>query len=186
MTERHDPTENPDFLAAIDGATLPGMSATWDHPGFLLWTLDGRETGFYATPESEGAEGIAVNILREGEGGHGTYTETIPVEWTGDGVEDAHLYLAAMRRWQRTLPALWARWDGDPENDWVGNIIELLAEFDSSNLWEPIRWGGDDECSLLDILDEWSTYPARFDLATYGDNMVIRTTPFPPCECCGR
>ncbi len=154
MTERHDPTENPDFLAAIDGATLPGMSATWEHPGFVLWTLDGRDTGLYATPEWEGAEGIAVNILRESEGGHGTYTDTIPVEWTGDGVEDAHLYLAAMRR--------------------------------RSNLWGPIRWGGDDECSLLDILDEWSTYPIRFDLVTHGDNMVIRTNPFPPCECCGR
>lgn len=182
MTERHDPTDNPAFLAAINGATLPGMSATWEHPGFVRWTFDGCETGFYATPEWETANGIAINIMREGA----NYTKTVPVDWTGDGVEDAHLYLAAMRRWHRTLPTLYARWDGDPDTDWVGSIVELCDEFDGSNLWEPIRWGGDDECSLLDILDEWSTYPPRFDLVTHGDNMVIRTTPFPPCECCGR
>jgi len=186
MTDRHDPTDNPAFTSALDGATLPGMTCHWEHPGFVRWTFDGCETGFCATPEWEGAEGVAVNILRESEGGHGTYTETVPVDWTGDGVEDAHLYLAAMRRWHRTLPTLYARWDCDPDTDWVGNIVELCEEFDGSNLWEPIRWDGVEECSLLDILDEWSTYPPRFDLVTYGDNMVIRTTPFPACETCGR
>lgn len=183
MTDRHDPTDNPAFTSAICGATLPGMTCHWEHPGYVAWYLSKAEgSDFAATPCWEGVDGIYVSITR----GSACYSDVIPCEFSGDGVEDAHLYLAAMRRWQRTLPTLYARWDCDPDTDWVGNIVELCEEFDGSNLWEPIRWDGVEECSLLDILDEWSTYPARFNLVSRGDNMVIRTSPFPPCECCGR
>ena len=186
MTDRHDPTDNPAFTSAICGATLPGMAATWEHPGFVLWTFAGCETGFYATPCWEGVDGIAISVEREGA----TYTDTLPCEWTGDGCEDAHRYLAAMRRWQRTLPTLYARWEGDPSTDFVGSLLDLCAEYDGSNIWDRACWwrnGNTEPVALLDLLDRWSARPTlRF--ATYLDNMVIRTSPFPveTCETCGQ
>lgn len=180
MTDRHDPTDDSAFTSAIDGATLPGMVASWEYPGFVCWTFDGCETGFYATPEWEGASGIAVNIMREGA----NYTKTIPVEWTGDAVENARLYLAAMRRWRQALPTLYARWDCDPDTDFAGTVLDLCAQYDQSNLWEPLDWDYDKFMSLLDILDNWSKCPDGVDLATRGDNMVIRNTKFLACEGC--
>jgi len=184
MTHRHDPMTDPASLAAIDGATIPGLTCAVErgHAGtFLTWGPDDcnplvreeRGGDFYATPEWEGTEGIAVCIEREGA----VYTDTLPVEWTGDGVEDAHRYLAAMRRWQRTLPTLYARWDGDPSTDFVGTVLDLCIQYDGSNIWDRGEWALGDHggaASLLDILDE-----RQEDMIAQLDNMVIRTTPFP-------
>ena len=189
-----EPMTDPAFLDAVEYATLPGLCCHIERGmagTFLVLTphrspllRQGLGGNVYATPCWEGTAGIAVSIEREGS----VYTDTIPCEFSGDGVEDAHRYLGAMRRWQRTLPTLYARWDCDPDTDFAGTVLDLCAQYDQSNLWEPLDWDYDEFMSLLDILDDWSKCPDGVDLATRGDNMVIRTTPFPiahPCDGCG-
>lgn len=174
MSSTHNPMDNPEFLDAINGATLPGMTCSVEFGGYLQWDLG---HGFYATPGHCGAEGIAIQIDR----GDGIYTEVIPVIWTGDGVEDAHRYLAAMRRWQRNLPTLFCRWDGMPDTDWSGTLLDFCAEFDRTNAWDSGDWFGPgvfgDDCCLLDLLDT-SLHMQGFALRC--DNMEIQSEPFAP------
>ena len=86
-----------------------------------------------------------------------------------------------MRRWQRNLPTLHARWDGMPDTDWSGTLLDLCAKFDRTNLWDSDYWDGAgrcDECSLLDHLDA-----SMQDFELRCDNMEIQSEPFPPaCE----
>lgn len=195
MTDRHDPMTDPAFLDALNGATIPGLTCAIERGRggtFLTWgpddctVRDGRNGDFYATPEWEDTHGIAVSIEREGA----VYTDTLPCEWTGDGCEDAHRYLAAMRRWQRTLPTLYARWDGMDDRDFAGTVLDLCAQFDGTNVWDRAEWwrnGNTGPVGLLDLLYRWSARPA-FTFSTCRDNMVIRSTPFPveTCETCGQ
>jgi len=170
-----NPMDNTEFCDAINRATLPGMTCSVEVGGFVHWDI-GHE--IYATPNHSGARGITVQIDR----GEGIYTEVIPVEWTGDGVEDAHLYLAAMRRWQRNLPTMHARWDDDPDSDWSGNLLDFCEQFDRTNVWDTDYWTGSGvwaDCCLLDLLNG----SMRQDFELRRDNMLIQSEPFgPACD----
>tara|TARA_R100000278_G_scaffold114539_1_gene93049 strand:- start:85 stop:378 length:294 start_codon:yes stop_codon:yes gene_type:complete len=89
-----NPMNNPEFLAAVNGSTVRGVTCGIEFDGFLMWNVGG---GMYATPQWEGAQGIAVSI----DCGDTTHVDTIPVDWTGDGAVDAVRYVSAMRRWLR-------------------------------------------------------------------------------------
>ena len=181
MTKTINPMDNPAFLAAATGATLPGMRCYPEFGGFLSWTSpEGSDDAvLWATPNYEGENTISISIEVDGF----SYSHLIErVEWTGDAAEDIHIYLAKVRRWVRTLPTIYARWDGDPRSEWRGNVFELVVQYCDSGLFIPALWHG--ACrtgSLLELIDEHD------DFVFGHDNVVVRSSPFPDaCMTCGR
>lgn len=182
----YDRLMDSNFTEALDGATLPGFQATVedDMAGrFIVWhpVIGGTEKRFgatevYATPGWEGATGISVCI----HGGDRVWTDHIDVTWTDDGVQNAHIYLAAMRGWLLQLPRIYGRWDGMADRDFEGTVIDWVEEFHDTDLF-------DTECAFepcggtVEGFHHFFTAIERLDSVDWiADNCCIRGIPHPP------
>ena len=167
------------FREAVAGATLPGFAARIesDLAGvFVVWTpLRGPgEVDVYATPEWEDTAGFAVMIHHD-DGA--MYTADVAVAWTDDPVENAHLYLAAMRRWLQGLPTIYGQWDGGDERDFNGTVVDWCERFHDTNLFEPSLWDGEEHGDFFEAVE--CLTPGATGATIHCDNMAIRLSPFP-------